>query len=226
MFGFVLASVKNDKGESAPTIVSVVPDSPAAKAGLTTGEVVQAINGVPAVDLDTARETLYFAVRERVLPLRLRTNQGVREFEPIAGTIDHSLPAPGAAFYASIDAFLAMFLLLAFTPLARRDGETFALFLACTRISRFLLEEIRIDEPGMFGTGSSISQHISIAHAGLRRRAVDLHRTPAGRFAWPKIAGRSDVVSSAAAAIRLCAGPLGAVGRPTSGPSVGVRPSS
>ena len=69
--------------------------------------------------------------------------------------------------------------------LARRDGETFALLLTIHPISRFLLEQIRIDEPGMFGTSLSISQHISIlllaAAAGLW---IYVERRPPG-FAWP-----------------------------------------
>ena len=43
------------------------------------------------------------------------------------------------------------------------DGEVFALMLILYSIGRFLMELIRIDEQGQFGTGLTISQLISIA---------------------------------------------------------------
>jgi phosphatidylglycerol:prolipoprotein diacylglycerol transferase len=49
-----------------------------------------------------------------------------------------------------------------FLPFRRHDGEVFALLLTIHPISRFLLEMIRSDEPGQFGTGWTISQWISI----------------------------------------------------------------
>ena len=48
-------------------------------------------------------------------------------------------------------------------PFRRRDGEIFALLLTVHPISRFLLEMIRSDEPGQFGTPLTISQWISLA---------------------------------------------------------------
>ena len=53
-------------------------------------------------------------------------------------------------------------LLWAYFPFRRRDGELIALLLTIHPITRFLLEIIRTDEPAVFGTGLSISQNISI----------------------------------------------------------------
>lgn len=73
-----------------------------------------------------------------------------------------SLPVHPAQLYAAIDAALLAALAIAFTPLARRTGEVFALVLTLHPISRMLLEAIRIDEPPALGTPLSISQLVSL----------------------------------------------------------------
>jgi phosphatidylglycerol:prolipoprotein diacylglycerol transferase len=73
-----------------------------------------------------------------------------------------SLPLHPAQLYAAADAAILAVLALAFTPLARRDGEVFALVLTLHPISRILLEVIRVDEQPALGTPLSISQLISI----------------------------------------------------------------
>ena len=73
-----------------------------------------------------------------------------------------SLPVHPAQLYAAVDAGILAALAVAFTPLARRPGEVFALVLTLHPISRLLLEAIRIDEPPMFGTPLSISQLVSV----------------------------------------------------------------
>ncbi len=69
---------------------------------------------------------------------------------------------PSGAALQLVDALLLCFLLLAYEPYKRRDGELTALVLTLHPISRFLLEIIRVDESAVFGTGMSISQNISI----------------------------------------------------------------
>lgn len=89
-----------------------------------------------------------------------------------------SLPVHPAQIYSAIDGFALMGLLLAFHPIRRRDGETFALLLIAYPISRWLVELLRNDE-GVFFAGMTISQTISAAllvvgavyWAGLRRFA-------------------------------------------------------
>lgn len=79
------------------------------------------------------------------------------------GAAPWSLPVHPAQLYAAIDAALLAALAIAFTPVARRQGEVFALVLTLHPISRILLEAIRIDEPPAFGTPFSISQLVSLA---------------------------------------------------------------
>ena len=97
-----------------------------------------------------------------------------------------SVPVHPTQLYAAIDAALLAALAVAFTPLARRDGEVFALVLTLHPISRMLLEEIRVDEPPALGTPLSISALISLVllalAAGLwwwiSRQPENLRREP------------------------------------------------
>jgi len=82
-----------------------------------------------------------------------------------------SLPVHPAQLYAAIDAAILAVLACLATPLARRDGQVFALVLTLHPISRLMLEAIRVDEPPALGTSLSISQLVSLvllaAAAGL-----------------------------------------------------------
>lgn len=73
-----------------------------------------------------------------------------------------SAPVHPTQLYAAFDAALLAAVAVAFTPLARRDGEVFALVLVLHPISRMLLEQIRVDEPPAFGTPLSISALVSL----------------------------------------------------------------
>ena len=80
------------------------------------------------------------------------------------GSRPWSLPVHPAQLYAAVDAgILAVLACCASaTPLARRDGQVFALVLTLHPISRLLLEAIRVDEPPALGTPLSISQIVSL----------------------------------------------------------------
>ncbi len=63
---------------------------------------------------------------------------------------------------AALDASLLTALLWFYFPFRRYDGRVFALMLALHAISRFTLEMVRQDESGLFGTGLTNAQFISI----------------------------------------------------------------
>jgi phosphatidylglycerol:prolipoprotein diacylglycerol transferase len=96
------------------------------------------------------------------LPWAVQFPAGTAPAEHHPGPGGWSLPLHPAQLYAAIDAALLAALAIAFTPLARRDGEVFALVLTLHPISRILLEMIRVDEPPALGTPLSISQLISL----------------------------------------------------------------
>ena len=149
-------------GMRRPRVASVEVDSPAERAGLQVGDLVLRINDRPLASADEAQEILLTAVRDGQLPLRIDAAGKSYVVELPARLQTHSRPVHPVQIYSAIDALLLTLLLLAFEPLRRRDGETFALFLGVHGISRFLLETIRIDEGAVFGTGLSISQNISV----------------------------------------------------------------
>jgi len=90
--------------------------------------------------------------------------RGLLPATPATGGMPWSLPVHPAQLYAAIDAAILAALLCAASamPLARRDGQVFALALTLHPISRLLLEAIRVDEPPALGTPLSISQLVSL----------------------------------------------------------------
>jgi phosphatidylglycerol:prolipoprotein diacylglycerol transferase len=94
-----------------------------------------------------------------------------------------SLPLHPTQIYSAIDGLVLMFLLLAFTPLRKRDGQVMALLLTTYPITRFLIEHLRNDE-GVFALGMTISQLISV---GIFAASLGfwyyLSRLPAGLYA-------------------------------------------
>lgn len=75
---------------------------------------------------------------------------------------DASLPVHPTQLYSSFNAALLFVMTMVFHPLRRRDGQTLAFLLTLYPFSRFLLERIRTDEPGQFGTALTISQWVSV----------------------------------------------------------------
>lgn len=164
------ASMEKPKGDStektehenaadAPTIVVawVAPDA-GPRDQLQPGDVIERINGQQPTTLREAQALL-------------AASPGVYEIETLDGRIvrwrtangpARSAPVHPAQLYAAIDAGLLAMVLWFLYPYRRRDGEIFALLLTIHPISRFLLEMIRSDEPGQFGTNWTISQWISI----------------------------------------------------------------
>jgi phosphatidylglycerol:prolipoprotein diacylglycerol transferase len=96
------------------------------------------------------------------LPWAVRFPTGTAPADAYPAAAGGSLPLHPAQLYAAIDAALLALLAVMFTPVARRDGEVFALVLTLHPLSRILLETIRVDEPPALGTPFSISQLVSI----------------------------------------------------------------
>jgi phosphatidylglycerol:prolipoprotein diacylglycerol transferase len=72
-----------------------------------------------------------------------------------------SLPVHPTQLYSAIDGIVLLFLLSAYYPLRRRDGEVMALLMVTYPVTRFLIEYLRNDE-GVFFAGLTISQNISV----------------------------------------------------------------
>ena len=172
----------------------VAPGGAAAETGLKIGEVVTRVNGERVDSLEDARGLLAPPSRWKP-PLPPRSFQ----LETAGGTIvrwtmrqppPRSVPVHPAQLYAAIDAGLLALVLWFFYPFRRRDGEVFALLITVHPVSRFLLEIIRGDEPGLFDTELTIAQWTSL---GILAAGVALwwyiERQPAGT-AFPRAASR------------------------------------
>ncbi len=111
----------------------------------------------------------------------------------ITKAADHSLPIHPTQLYSALDGFLLVFLLSAFYPLRKRDGEVMALLMIAYSLSRFLIERLR-DDDGVFLLGMTVSQVISVAilAGGLGLAAWLRSRPPAPLFA-ETVTGLRDV---------------------------------
>lgn len=180
MHGFRIDPEKSN----AAVVQHVDAGSPADKAGLKEGDIVDAINGNRITSIGDAKGQLFdLFLSNQALHLTLRSGNtlDIAAVTPPA----RSLPVHPAQLYSAIDGALLGWLLWAWYPFRRRDGELIALLLTIHPITRFMLEIIRTDEPAVFGTGMSISQNISV---GLLACGIGiwwyLSRQPRG-VAWP-----------------------------------------
>ena len=148
--------------------------------GVSLGEKIKRINNVE----NPSRSQLWAILNlntERLDPVLLETKQGDIFSLPRLKLPERSRPIHPTQIYSSISAFLLCFFLLAYTPFRSRDGEVFGLMITVYPLIRFLLEMIRIDEIGQFGTGLSISQLVSISLlAGVALYWAIILRQPSG----------------------------------------------
>jgi phosphatidylglycerol:prolipoprotein diacylglycerol transferase len=148
-----------EEREGSLVVAYVAPGGPAEQAGLKAGVELVRLNGAEPKSLADAR-------------LRLSASRGSYEIETQDGRVlrwtapeppRRSVPIHPAQLYAAIDGGLLALLLWVYYPFRRRDGEVFALLVTLHPLSRFLLEMIRSDESGQFGTALTISQWLSLA---------------------------------------------------------------
>ncbi len=180
--------------EDRPTVSHVEPGSLAERNGIEPGDVIVAIGNYAVTNRWQAEDVLLHAVAPGgVVELHVAGKSSPIRWS-VPSVLPRSSPAHPVQIYSALDAFLLCGFLLAYTPLARRDGELVAWLLTLHPISRFLLEQIRVDEPGIVGTGLSISQIISVALfcSGIALWAFVLSRSP-GKVSFetsPSIARR------------------------------------
>jgi len=74
----------------------------------------------------------------------------------------HSLPLHPAQLYDSLSGLLLAVLTWAYYPYRRRTGEVLAVGWIAYPINRFMIEFLRADEAGQFGTSLTIAQWVSL----------------------------------------------------------------
>jgi len=151
----------SEEPDSAPRVLGVDPGSPADRAGLKAGDSLEKINDSDISTPGQAHWALADAFYGRK-PLLIRVEDRQEIEVPAVEPPPRSLPVHPTQLYSSINALLTCLLLLAWSPLRRRDGELLALLLSVYPVTRFIMEIIRTDESAVFGTGLSISQNVSL----------------------------------------------------------------
>lgn len=177
--------LENDESKAPQVVIGYVePGSSAAEAGVRAEQSVAVINGVAIttggeievkVDGKIERKTvppLEFAqyhlnkstdlARPGPWNVEIGLTDGSTHRWQVRKAPPRSAPVHPAQLYAAIDAGLLALLLWFVYPFRRRDGEVTALMFTLHPPSRFLLEMVRVDEAGVFGTSLSISQVVSI----------------------------------------------------------------
>jgi phosphatidylglycerol:prolipoprotein diacylglycerol transferase len=150
--------LRNDAAQRTIEVAYVAPESAAAAAGVKVGDEVARINGKDVTSLRDAQLQLGRSTRGVELEV---AGQGIKRWTIIPAPA-RSAPIHPAQLYAAIDAGLLALLLWFVYPFRRRDGEVTAIMFTLHPPARFLLEIVRVDEGGQFGTGLSISQWVSI----------------------------------------------------------------
>lgn len=157
-----LHGLKFQEPRDGPAIVAEVePGSPAEAAGLAAGDQIWRIN---EFDVDRAYQAQLALLSTygdgTELDVAVRGDAQPHKWQ--IELAEQSLPVQPTQLYSAISGFLLCLLLVAYTPMRRHDGEVIALLATLYPITRFLLEMIRTDEPGVWITGLTISQNISL----------------------------------------------------------------
>lgn len=166
-----------DAGIRLPSpIAEVDPDSPAAEKGIVAGQNLESIQTFwvpPKVGDDPLAPPALLA--DAVVDGRRYS------FAP-AELPSYSLPTHPSQLYASFNALLLCVLIWYLQPFPDRDGITFCVAILLYALTRFLLEGVRSDEAGQFGTTLTVAQWVASASAiGAVLGALAISRQPIGR---------------------------------------------
>lgn len=157
-----LHGLKFKDPRDGPAIVSEVePGSPAEAAGITAGDRIWRINDYD-VDRVYQAQLALLGIEGKGAQVELSVQGDPKVHRWVLVAPERSLPVQPTQVYSSLSGLFVFLVLLAYTPLRRHDGEVLALLATLYPISRFLLEMVRVDEPGVWFTGLTISQNISL----------------------------------------------------------------
>lgn len=156
LHGFQLGADERGQGLF---VRAVEPQSAAARAGLTAGMRISKLNNHLVTELGQAMAVLAVAGPE----IELKAESGESVHWTIGSLPPRSLPVHPAQVYSAISALVIALVLVAAEPYFQRTGAMMALLLTLYPPLRILEEIVRVDEPGQFGTGLTISQLISLA---------------------------------------------------------------
>jgi phosphatidylglycerol:prolipoprotein diacylglycerol transferase len=157
--GFTLS----DLAVNDVTVGAVEPDSAAGRAGLKPGDVITAVDDHPVGGSEDLREYLLVEWPRGKNDVTLTVRRGAQPQEVTMTFVPKTLGLHPTQLYETISTGLLLFLLLAYYPFRRHDGELLALFFMLYALHRFLNEMLRADNEAVGGTGLTLSQNGSIA---------------------------------------------------------------
>ena len=156
--GRLLGLTTTDEGDGGLTVTAVGPGI-GQELGIRTGDQIaigspdpQRIQYLIAHDSEAARDVM--------IPID-SARQG-RLQVPLSRLTPQSRPVHPTQIYSSINAAVLCLFLWFYWYYRRADGEVFGMMLVIYPIGRFIIEMIRNDEHGQFGTAWTISQWVSI----------------------------------------------------------------
>jgi phosphatidylglycerol:prolipoprotein diacylglycerol transferase len=128
---------------------------------LVVGDRISRVNGIEVQSVEDAFGALTANTEKSPTQVRIETVDGRSYRWELP---ERSLPVFPTQVFSAINAALTALFLWCFYPFRRRDGEVIALTLTIYPVSRFLLEQIRVDVPPIeyFGISLSTSQWISV----------------------------------------------------------------
>lgn len=141
-----------------PVIDSVQPKSYAAAAGIKAGDKITRVVFPPDLKWNAQQEILAYAGPTLAVATARKTFADLSQQE----LPKKSLPVHPTQIYSAVNAALLAAFLWFFYPFRKRDGEVFTILLMVYPIGRILLEAIRTDVDGIFGTAVTPSQAMSI----------------------------------------------------------------
>ena len=150
--------IRLGKDEQGHPVVDEVLAQPGNHITLKKGDRIVEIDRKTTQTLEVAQRQFGRALA----PVIIKTSDDNLHYLTVGKWPARSLPVYPTQIFSAVNAGLLFLVLWSFYPLRRRDGEVFVLLFTVYPIGRFLLESIRDDVPGLFGTPLTISQWVSI----------------------------------------------------------------
>jgi phosphatidylglycerol:prolipoprotein diacylglycerol transferase len=144
--------------DGSPVVGWVEPGSAAANAGLQPGVKIAMINDAVVENFTEAQLALALGRPD----VKLITSEATTFSWQLAGLPPRSLPVHPTQIYSAINGVLMCLVVWFAYPFRTRPGQILALLFILYSITRFLLEWIRSDEVGQWGTAFTISQLVSM----------------------------------------------------------------
>jgi len=140
-------------------VKAVDPGSTAEKAGLQVKDIIQTVDGQATLTRDALIKALLNIKPYQEMTITVERD---RQAKTLHFVPPPSLPLLPTQLYMALDGVILCLLLWTYYPLRRREGAVIAMLMMTYAINRYLIEQLRLDNPEYIGN-FTISQAISLA---------------------------------------------------------------